>query len=183
MQKAFPDTPLIREYWAKANSYALNDPDVRLMVVFNNSAISERMIAVARFGAPPADTSAPQVLDCGTWSRIPWTADHDAESLNTATAFQALGRQKAMTGKRHYFIELLATTHECKGMGAGKMLINWVCEQADKENVSVFVDTNKDVVKFYEKFGFVVYEKMVMPGEIAYQQYLLIRPPRDPHKG
>jgi ribosomal protein S18 acetylase RimI-like enzyme len=178
MRRAFPDTPLIREYWTKANTYALNDPDIRTMVVANEASKPEQVIAVARFQAPPADTSVAQPLDAGTWSRFPWTIDHDVQTLNTAVAFQSAGREKAMQGKRHYFIELLATKHEFKGKGAGKMLIDWVCEQADKEQVEVFVDTNKDIVRFYERFGFNVQEKMVMPGDIPYEQYLLVRPKR-----
>jgi ribosomal protein S18 acetylase RimI-like enzyme len=178
MRQVFPDTPLIREYWTKANTYALNDPHIRTMVVASGATKPEQVIAVARFQAPPADGSVSQLLDAGTWSRIPWTTDHDVETLSTAVAFQSAGREKAMKGKRHYFIELLATKHEFKGKGAGKMLIDWVCEQADNEQVEVFVDTNKDIVKFYERFGFIVQEKMVMPGDIAYEQYLLVRPAR-----
>jgi hypothetical protein len=51
---------------------------------------------------------------------------------------------------------VLATIHAYKGQGAGKMLVQWGCDQADKAGVEVFVITPKrnqleeDIIEAYE---------------------------------
>ena len=176
MRRAQPDTPLVRAFWNEAHTYSLNDPNVRLMVVVDKSAEPERIIAQGRFRAPSSDTTTTENLDAGVWPCIPLTADHDAEMCNAFIDFIVLCRQKQMTGKRHYFIELLACSHEYKGCGAGRLLLEWVCAESDKENAAIFVQTNSDIVKFYERFGLNVVDRLEMPGGLGYEEFIMVRP-------
>ena len=79
-------------------------------------------------------------------------------------------------GRMHYLIELVATSHQYKGSGAGRLLLEWVCTEADKEGLPVFVETNQDIVKFYERSGFEVVETLSMPGGFGYEEYIMVRP-------
>ena len=176
MRRAQPDTPLVRSYWDKTNAYALNDPDVRLMVVIDKSCQPECIVTLGRFTTPPSDPSKAQILDAGAWSQVPLTVDHDAAMCNAFIDFIVLCRQTAMTGTKHYFIELLATSHEYKGSGAGRLLMDWLCAEADRNAAAVFVETNTDIVKFYQRFGFDVFERLIMPGEYKYEEWVLVRP-------
>jgi predicted N-acetyltransferase YhbS len=71
---------------------------------------------------------------------------------------------------------VLATIHDYKGQGAGKMLVQWGCDQADKAGVEAFVMTNRNTVPFYRKFGFELKVEAEMPGGSGYTEYVLVRP-------
>ena len=174
MRQAIPDTPLVRDHWEKTNAYSLQDPEVGLMVVADKSTQPEHVIALCRFRAPSSQTSKLEYFDAGTWSRIPLTTDHDAKLFNDLFNFIILCQKKVMTGKKYYMAELLATSHEYKGSGAGRQLVEWVCSEADKERMPIFVGTNRDIVKFYEKFGFDVVETLAMPN--GYEEFVMVRP-------
>ena len=175
MRRAQPDTPLVRKFWDETNTYSLNDPGVRLMVVVDTAVSPERIIALGRFRFSAAEQKGD--LDAGTWSAISLTPDHNAEMCNAFIDFIVLCRRKVMSGRKHYFLELVATSHEYKGSGAGRMLLEWVCGEADTEKTAVFVETNTDIVEFYERFGFEVVERLKMPGEeYGYEEWVLVRP-------
>jgi predicted N-acetyltransferase YhbS len=58
------------------------------------------------------------------------------------------------------------------------MLVEWGCDEADKVGVEVFVETNRDAVPFYQKFGFDLKLEADMPGNFGYTEYVLVRPAR-----
>ena len=175
MRRAQPDTPLVRKFWDETNTYSLNDPDVRLMVVVDSTVSPERIIALGRFRLSSSEKK--EDLDAGTWSAIPLTSDHDAEMCDAFIDFTVLCRRKVMSGRKHYFLELVATSHEYKGYGAGRMLLEWVCGEADREGAAVFVETNTNIVKFYDRFAFEVVERLKMPGEdYGYEEWVMVRP-------
>ena len=181
MKQAIPDTPLTRDYWTRTNTNALVDPDVRLMVVTDTSSTPEHIVALGRFRATPSTPSigSEHPLDAGTWSRVALTPDHDIGLCTAFIDFLALGRNKTMPdGRLHYLIELVATSHQCKGSGAGKLLLEWVCTEADREGLPAFVETNQDIVKFYERAGFAVVETLSMPGGFGYEEYIMVRGPK-----
>lgn len=172
MRRAFPDTALVRNYWASTHTHALNSPDVRLMVVLDNTASPSRIIALLRVSI----SSGKGNLDAGTWSAVPLTSHHDAELCRAFIDFMVLCRRRTMAGRKHYFLELVATVQEYKGSGAGRTLLEWVCGEADREGAAVFVETNTDIVGFYERFGFEVVERMKMPGGFGYEEWIMVRP-------
>ena len=179
MRRAIPDTPLTRDYWTRTNTNALLDPDVRLMVVTDTSITPEHIIALGRFRATPSTPfiGSEHPLDAGTWSRVALSPDHDIGLCTAFIDFLALGRNKTMPeGQLHYLIELVATSHQYKGSGAGKLLLEWVYAEADKDGLPVFVETNQDIVKFYERSEFGVVETLSMPGGFGYEEYIMLRP-------
>ena len=72
-------------------------------------------------------------------------------------------------------LEVLATVHDYKGRGAGKMLVKWGCNEADKAGVEVFVETNNSAVSFYQQFGFKLELEAEMPGGLGYREDILVR--------
>jgi predicted N-acetyltransferase YhbS len=82
-------------------------------------------------------------------------------------------------GSPRVVLEVLATIHDYKGRGAGKMLLEWGCDQADKEGVEVFVETNHAALPFYQKFGFELKADAEMPGGFGYTEYVLVRPAKN----
>jgi hypothetical protein len=175
MRQAQPDTMIVRKFWDTTFRQALDDPELTVMVVVDCSVEPHRIIALGRFRLSPPSAS----LDAGQWSRIPWTEDHDVELCDGFASFLASCRQKMMHGVEHYFIELLATSHLHKQTGAGRLLLEWVCRQADQNHIPIFVETNGDIVSFYEKFDFEVKERLIMPGGHGYEEFIMIRDARN----
>ncbi|KAF2095282.1 acyl-CoA N-acyltransferase [Rhizodiscina lignyota] len=173
MRRAFPDTPIMREWWKKVHTFAIDDPDVRLLIVTDLS--SDSIVALLRYRIH-GPSSADLVVDAGTWSRVPLSVDHDHELCNAFTDFLAEGRRVFIGGRPHIFVELLATVHEFKGRGVGRLLIDTMCREADQAGWPCFVETNGAIVKFYEKFGFKTKAMKEMPGSFGYEEFIMVRP-------
>lgn len=177
MRQAIPDTPMTRAWWDRVNSVALDDPDIRLMKVVDRSR-GNQIAAIARYRIATRKPIAGKGEDSGTWSKIPLTEDHDRELCTAFIEFMGNARKDHMGDRLHILIELLATVHDFKGRGAGRLLVGRICEDADRETVECFVETNRDIVPFYEKFGFVVKERRDMPGGYGYSEFIMVRQPQ-----
>lgn len=175
--QCFPDTLLMRQWWEDVHTRTLRDPETRLLVAFDTSNNKPRAIAFLRYRVQPR-TGGIQQLDAGTWSRVPLGPDHYKEGCDAFVAFLAEARQDLMRTQPHFFVELLCTSHEFKGRGAGRLLVERMCHEADAAGQPCFVETNGAIVKFYEKFGFEVKATRAMPGSHDYVEYILVRPVR-----
>ena len=116
-------------------------------------------------------------LSAGTWSLLSLTPDHDHELCKSFIDFLAQTRKSYMATRPHILLELVLTVHKRKGSGAGRMLVQTLCEEADREGLEIFVETNGPIVAFYEKFGFAVRDRLMMPGGLGYEEAILIRKP------
>lgn len=177
MRQAIPDTPVTRAWWDRVNSVALEDPDVRLIKVMESSR-GDLIAGIARYRTVTRKLAADKNEESGTWSKVPLTEDHNHELCIAFIEFMGNARKDHMGDRPHLFIELLATIHDFKGRGAGRLLVNRICEDADREGLEIFVETNRDIVPFYEKFGFVVKEQRDMPGYHEYSEFIMIRQPQ-----
>jgi ribosomal protein S18 acetylase RimI-like enzyme len=73
---------------------------------------------------------------------------------------------EVMRGKegRYWYLTSLATDPAYQGRGAGKMLLNWGIERADREGREFFLIGNAQIKGLYEKVGFVVVRKCGWDG-------------------
>jgi len=83
-----------------------------------------------------------------------------------------------MTGHTHFVIELFGVDHETKGSGLGKKLLLKACEIADEAGLAVFVMANASAKGIYQhpEIGFELRDVKVLPGEMQYEEYMLVRP-------
>lgn len=171
MQKAFPDTTTMRQWWIDVHQTAFDDPNVRLMKVIDRNN-GDVIIAIGRWRFSREN----EPIDGGSWSRVPLSEDHDHERYSAMINFQLEQRQYIMRGRPHILIELLVAVHEYKGLGAGQILVKRMCKDADDAGIECFVETNKNVVPFYEKLEFKVEKQAAMPGDDGYEEYILTKP-------
>ena len=85
-----------------------------------------------------------------------------------------------MMGRPHFVVELLGVDHETKGLGLGKKLLLRACEVADEAGLPVFVMANASAKGIYQhpEIGFELRDVKVLPGEMQYEEYILMRPAR-----
>lgn len=117
-------------------------------------------------------------LSAGTWTMLNSCADTNTEMYEAMMDYMHEIYYKFMSGKPHYLIELLGTAHEAQGTGAGRLLLETLAREADERGVETFVQTNNIVVKFYEKMGYMIRERKMMPGNLKYEEFALVRTPR-----
>jgi ribosomal protein S18 acetylase RimI-like enzyme len=65
-------------------------------------------------------------------------------------------REQSLYGRRHFLLENLATHFQYRGKGLASQMIENVLQQADEENVLVYLDTASDnkAMELYKKLGF-----------------------------
>jgi N-acetylglutamate synthase-like GNAT family acetyltransferase len=75
---------------------------------------------------------------------------------------------------------LFGVDHETKGSGLGKKLLLRACEIADEAGLPVFVMANASAKGIYQhpEAGFELRDVKVLPGEMRYEEYMLVRPAR-----
>ena len=179
---AVPDTPLVREWYARIYADEIQDPACHVLTVIDNdnynnnqsaSSSSEEQplalgILLLRLMPPSDKTSS------GIWTKHAVTPDHNKEKYEAMVVPMGALRSEIMGTREHFLLELFGVDDEAKGMGLGKKLLQRACEISDEAGVDIFVEGNMFAVAFYRKFGFEKVKEIVLPGEEAYGEAMLV---------
>jgi GNAT superfamily N-acetyltransferase len=127
------------------------------MTMTDDSSPTRKIVAWARWFHFPAG-------DFGSWTER-WV-----DQLPENMSFEKLGpafldkmasqHVRALSGRPHWFLEVLVTHEDYRGLGLGSRLVKWGTEQADKEGVECYLDGGAKAQPLYEKFGFEVVDCM-----------------------
>jgi len=181
----------MRDWWKQVHNYAILDPELTLMVVTSETS-NGAIVAMGRWRYYPELPHQPIAVDgpaanlarsdgdlsAGSWTLLKTCPDTDSELYDPMAVFMAETHTSLMGNRPHYLIELVGTVHEAQGMGAGRLLLQEINRMADQLGVEIFVETNNIVVKFYEKIGYEIQERLMMPGGLGYEEFILTRSPR-----
>jgi len=180
---AVPDTPLVREWYARLFADEIQDPACHVLTVIddngsddsdqpNSSAVETPPLALGilllRLMAPEDKQSS------GIWSKHAITPDHNREKYEAMVTPMAGLRAEIMGDRAHFLLELFGVDDDAKGMGLGKKLLQSACDVSDEQGVDIFVEGNVFAVDFYRKFGFEVRREIVLPGEEGYGEAMLV---------
>jgi ribosomal protein S18 acetylase RimI-like enzyme len=188
-RSAVPDTPLVREWYARIFADEIEDPACHVLTVIDNGSHgyqkesgSEKQpralgILLLRLMDPNDKQSS------GIWTRHAITPDHDKDKYEAMVEPMGGMRAEIMGDREHFLLELFGVDDEAKGMGLGKKLLQRACEISDQKSVDIFVEGNMFAVKFYRKFGFEVVREIVLPGEEEYGEAMLVRSARGGGRG
>jgi GNAT superfamily N-acetyltransferase len=67
-----------------------------------------------------------------------------------------------MRGRKHWYLELVATRPEYRRKGAAGLLLRWGLEKADQEEVEAYLEASPEGKPVYEHFGFWEVERLVV---------------------
>lgn len=118
----------------------------------------------------------PEERGAGFYTTFSPTADHDAPAYKDVAEGLTSAREGFMMGQAHFVIELFGVDHSVKGYGLGKMLLTKACEIADEAGLPIFVMANASAQGIYPKVGFELRDIKVLPGELKYEEFMLVRP-------
>lgn len=88
------------------------------------------------------------------------------EFVNTCEIFLADTQERLMQGRPHYYLWGLAVDPAKQRTGAGSMLLKSLFEQADREQMPIYLETHQFAnVAYYEQRGFQLIYTGEMPGD------------------
>jgi len=71
---------------------------------------------------------------------------------------------------------MMGVSQEFQGKGFGGKLLRTLIEKAEKEKKSIYLETQKvENVNFYEKYGFSVKKKVILPEPLNLPMWLMVR--------
>lgn len=70
-----------------------------------------------------------------------------------------------MKGRKHWYLEILATRPEYQGRGAGGQLLRWGIGRADEEETEAYLEASPDGKPIYEHLGFSEVDRLVVELE------------------
>lgn len=148
VSRCFPNKPSVREFLTIGHVRRIADPNVHKVVVVDTDLPDSPVIAYATWVAPhqpnPDEPELPLYPP-------------DGDDLALASFFYPYlkeTREKDMAGRTFWHLATLVCHEEHQGRGAGKMLMRYGVEQADKMQADIYVEASPPGVPLYQRFGF-----------------------------
>ena len=115
MRRVFPDTQRMRDWWKDVHNYAINDPELTLMVVTSKTR-NGAIVAMGRWRYYPklphqaiaVDGQAADLarsdgdLSAGSWTLLKTCTDTDIELYDAMAVFLAETHTNLMRSRPHY---------------------------------------------------------------------------------
>lgn len=173
---AFSPSPLIQAiapaseahalaFWAAVAQSGIDEPNSHLIVVEDaTSHVPPVVVGFAKWVYVSAGAPAPGILAAGAGGEgekagLRETVG-DAELAGRFFSEQNVRHEKYMAGRRHWYLELICTRHEVKGLGAGRRLVQWGVERVDGDGCEAYLEASPEGRGLFERFGFVVVERL-----------------------
>ena len=170
----FPRNKAVHDFWFNMVVAELSDPNTHFLCVTSPDASGEdTVIAFAQWIAP-SKASLPALPT--------WPAGSDSELANSFFTSLFSTHRRLMEGRKHWYLELVATRPEFQGKGAAGMLLRWGLEKADMEGAESYLEASPEGKPIYEHFGFVAQEELVVDlegkgvEEKKYVEVFMVRP-------
>jgi GNAT superfamily N-acetyltransferase len=184
IQKLFPDTPLLAQWWTEIwiSKLQTQAASYVLTVEYTNpnpnpndqkDTTTNKSLGILSLQLFPPSQPGPSQPDAGLYTTFPPTPDHDAQSYHDVASSLATAREHLMSSTAHFVIELFGVDHEFKGLGLGKALLLRACETADEAGLPIFVMGNASAKGIYVKCGFEVRGVEILEG--GYEENMLVR--------
>lgn len=168
--KLFPNTPALQQWWSNIFASKISNPKTSHLLTACSSETTDSLGLLSMQHFSPTDTGA------GLYTSFPPTPDHDASSYTAVASGLARAREEMVAGSEHFVIELFGVDHAAKGLGLGLLLLRKACEIADAAGLPIFVMANASAQGIYPRVGFELRRVEVMPGELKYEEFMLVRP-------
>ena len=84
--------------------------------------------------------------------------------------------KKSLNLDPHIHLLIMGVSQEFQGKGFGRKLLRALIEKAETEKKSIYLETQKEEnVTFYEKYGFSVKKKIMLPEPLNLPMWLMVR--------
>ncbi|KAK2628572.1 hypothetical protein QTJ16_001675 [Diplocarpon rosae] len=154
--RVFPRTSSSWNWWHDSVVAEIADPRAHFICMYDSDSEDQRVVAYAKWNAPDALLET----DLPAWPE-------GADGALAKHFFGNLGEQhaKIMAGRRHWYLELVATTPQYQGRGAAGQLLRWGIAQSDEEGTATYLEASPDGKPIYEHLGFKEIGRLVVALE------------------
>lgn len=185
---AFQPSPLIRHmapisdevelgFWTAIVASAFNDPNTHLVVA--EDAVSGEVLGFAKWvfvgegavlpgiagsavsGLGSGDGESGGGGEAGEGEDVLGGLVGDKQLAGEYFGAQAAQHERFMGKRAHWYLELISTKPEIKGLGTGRRLVQWGVEKVDRDGAEAYLEASPQGKGLFERFGFEVVEKLV----------------------
>lgn len=131
----------------------MSDPNAHWLCVYDSDSPNQTVVAMAKWNGPetPPGTDLPA-----------WPQGSNVEIANHFFGNLVRRHESIMRGRKHWYLELLATRPEYQGKGAAGKLLRWGIERADEEGTETYLEASPDGKPIYEHLGFREVDRLVV---------------------
>lgn len=141
----------VKDFWYNMIVEEMADPNAHFLAITTPSSPSP--IAFAKWNSP----ATPMSTDLPTWPQ-----GSDVELANHFFGQLVTRHKDIMTGRPHWYLEMVATLPSWQGKGAASQLLRWGLARSDEEGTETYLEASPEGKPIYEHFGFEEVERLVV---------------------
>lgn len=164
------------QWWCNSVIEEFADPNAHFVCIVDTDSPDQKIVSYAKWNGP----QAPLTTDLPTWPE-----KSDAALANHFFGNLIAKHAKMMEGRKHWYLELIATRPEYQGKGAGGKLLRWGLERSDADGTETYLEASPAGKPVYERFGFKEEDRLVVDlegkgdgnlGEKEFIEVFMVRP-------
>lgn len=164
------------KWWFNSVVEEFTDPNAHFVCIVDTDSPDQKIVSYAKWNGP----NAPFTTDLPTWPE-----KSDAALANYFFGNLVTKHAKMMEGRKHWYLELIATRPEYQGKGAGGKLLRWGLERSDADGTETYLEASPAGKPVYERFGFKEEDRLVVDlqgkggGTLAEKEFIevfMVRP-------
>ncbi|MFC1893150.1 GNAT family N-acetyltransferase [Chloroflexota bacterium] len=154
---------------------ALTEVMVRFCLKYGNVvSTSENIEGVMAIAPYDKDMTTWRIIRCGAFFLSMQIAG-EAKIMQVLTKAVEEAKKSLNLGPYIHLL-IMGVSQEFQGKGFGGQLLRAVIEKAEIEKVPIYLETQKEAnVSLYEKYGFSVKKKVILPEPLNLPMWLMVR--------
>ena len=173
---AFSEESMWKEVFKnEEKNRALTEVMVRFCLKYGNVvSTSENIEGVMAIAPYDKDMTTWRIIRCGAFF-LSMRIAGEAKIMQVLTKAVEEAKKSLNLGPYIHLL-IMGVSQEFQGKGFGGQLLRAIIEEAEIENLPIYLETQKEAnVSLYEKYGFSVKKKVILPDPLNLPMWLMIR--------
>jgi len=179
LDNAFSEDSMWKEVFKDEDkNRVLTEVMVRFCLKYGNVvSTSENIEGVMAIAPYDKDMTTWRIIRCGAFFLSMQIAG-EAKIMQVLTRAVEEAKKSLNLGPYIHLL-IMGVSQEFQGKGFGGQLLRAVIEKAETEKMPLYLETQKEAnVSLYEKFGFSVKKKIILPEPLNLPMWLMVREPK-----
>ncbi len=176
LDNAFSEDSMWKEVFSDEDKNTmLTEVMVRFCLKYGNVlSTSDNLEGVMAISPYDKDMTLMRIIRSGAFL-LSMKIANEAKKLKVLTIAVEEAKKNLNLGP-HIHLLIMGVSQEFQGKGFGGKLLRAIIEKAETEKIPIYLETQKEVnVELYEKFGFSVRKKIILPDPINLPMWLMVR--------